>query len=168
MEEMNQRMKNLDEKFEMLERKVIKQEAELDAHENSRFMRQNSGKKEASRRKNDQLPREDQPLYDSDICTDAELITECYEQDSISWQAFDILYGLTPNEFLGIDQSKCHFSLLVLNEAAAILFRKARTELPTERMRRKRDGIVKLLRERNYEEAEKMSSTCFWKREFCL
>lgn len=97
---MNQKMKNLDEKFEMLERKVIKQGAELDAHEgkfppasphneadsykkhsrcaciyakstpsshglpptDSRFMRRNSGKKEASRRKNDQLPREDQPL----------------------------------------------------------------------------------------------------------
>ena len=61
------------------------------------------------------------------------------------------------NTFL--DQQKCYGSLQVLDRAASILLRDARTCLPNEAMGKEREDIVALLLEERYEEAEKMSST---------
>ncbi|KOS44998.1 hypothetical protein ACN38_g4110 [Penicillium nordicum] len=87
------------------------------------------------------------------------VVTERYKKSSTEWQSFRTLYGPTPDNVNDLDQQKCRGSLQALDRVASILFKDARTSLPTVAMGKKREDLVAMLLEERYEEAEKMSST---------
>ncbi|KAI2792689.1 hypothetical protein POX_b02730 [Penicillium oxalicum] len=121
-------------------------------------------KKDTERRKEEIRRLNKGPIHGGDVRSDTMVVTERYRKTSTEWKSFQTLYGLTPEAIQDLDQAQCSESLQALNRAASILFEKRCARLPAEVLR-KRDDLVALIVQENYEEAEKMSRTFLCKEE---